>query len=213
MLCFLYGPGEPGRYAAKPMTRIKDSDRHFLLGGGGYDNLCAYRLVVQNDTVSLEPYGMQYAYKMMFGTNVLFSVFFGAFLYFATAADNPLWVCGFIIGLGAATCLGFDLVVYYRFRNALKRGVILRYQRESGRIELPDRELEFPVGDSVYIECLTAKLSATDFGDPNSELNFVSISGAETNRWNLLRSIATLRPFGSITSKLSEELPIEVRRV
>ena len=195
------------------MTRIEDSDGHFLIGGGGYDNLCAFRLVVRNDTVSLEPYGMQYAYKMMFFTNLLFCVFFGAFFYLATFAETPPWVFGLIIGISAMTCIGFDLVVYYRFRNALDRGVVFRYHRKSELIELPDRGLKFSVSDSVHIECLTAKLSATDFGDPNSELNFVLTAEAQTNRWNLLRSIGTKRPFGSITSRLAKELPIEVRRV
>ena len=201
------------RHPAKLMTKTTNSDVPFLIGGGGYDNLCAFRLIVQNDSVSLEPHKMQYAYKMMLFTNLLFCVFFCAFFYLATLADNPPWIYCVIFGIGAATCIGFDLIVYYRFRNAIERGVIFRYHRKSQRIELPDRQLEFSVGDSIHIECITAKLSATDFGDPNSELNFVLTSEDEMSRWNLLRSIATIRPFGSITSRLARELPIEVRRV
>jgi hypothetical protein len=195
------------------MTEIAGSDGPFLIGGGGYDNLCAYRLAIQDDAVSLEPYDMRYGYKMMVGTNLVFCVFFGVMLYFSTFVKNPPWVFGVIVGIWAATSVGFDLFVYYRFRNAIKRGVIFRYHRKSKLIELPNHGIEFKADDSVHIECLTAKLSATDFGDPNSELNFVSNSATGTNRWNLLRSIATIRPFGSITSQLARELPIEVRRV
>ena len=189
------------------------SDRPFLIGGGSYDNLCAFRLVVRDDTVSLEPYKMQYARKMMYFTNLLFSVFFGTVLYLATCAENPPWVYGLIVSIGAGTCFLFDLVVYCRFRNANKRGIIFRYHRRSQLIELPDRGLKFSVGDPVHIECLTARLSENDFDEPNSELNFVFTSETGKNRWNLLRSIATIRPFGSITSRLAKELPIEVRRV
>ena len=195
------------------MTELSGKDGPFLMGGGGYDNLTAFRLVVQNDTVSLEPYSMRYAYRMMLATNLLFLIFFALFFYFATLAENPIWIFVFIVALGTATCFLFDMVVYYRFRNALKRGVIFRYNRESETIELPDHGLEFSIGDSIHIECITAWQSADDFGDPNSELNFVSTGGTETKRWNLLRSIATIRPFGSVTSRLAKELPIEVRHV
>ncbi len=195
------------------MTKLLGGDEPFLIGGGGYDNLTAFRLVVGKDTVSLEPYSMRYAYKMMLTTNLLFSIFFAFFFYLATFAENPIWVFVAIVSLGVATCCLFDIVVYYRFRGALNRGVIFRYNRKSEIIELPNLELEFPIGDSVHIECITARQSADDFGDPNSELNFVSTAGTETKRWNLLRSIATIRPFGSITSRLIKELPIEVRRV
>lgn len=210
------GNSEHARYAqncAENLEELGQGQPTYLIGGGSYDNLSAYQLVIQDDIVSLEPFSMKHAKKMMFFTNLLFCVVFGTFLYFATLAENPLWVFVLIAGIGVLTCVGFDLAVYYRFRNAIDRGVIFRYHRKSGLFELPDRGLKFSEGDSIHIECLTARLSAVDFNDPNSELNFVSTAGGETNRWNLLRSIATIRPFGSITSKLAKELPIEVRRV
>ena len=195
------------------MANLADNDGPFLIGDGWYDNLSAFRLVVNDDLLSLEPYGMQHACRMMIATNLLFWVFFGVLLYFIAHANNQGWVLGAVFSLGIATCILFDIVVYYRFRNAYHRGPIFRYHKKSGLIELPDRGLEFSAGDSIHIECITARESADDTEDPNSELNFVLTNGVEVNRWNLMRSTATIRPFGEITSRLAKELPIEVRRV
>ena len=175
-------------------------DNEPFLIGGGYDNLTTHHLVTTKDYVSLEPYGI-HAYMMMLVFNVLFVAFFAFVYYLAVLSENAVWILSVIVCLGLVTCALYDAVVFYRFRGALDRGVVLKYIRGSEVIELPAYDLEFSITDSIHIECITARQSSGDFGDRNSELNFVSTVGPEPKRWNLLRSIDNIRPFASMVSR------------
>lgn len=193
------------------MNDTNQDETYHLIGGGGYDNLMTYHLVVDDQYISLEPLGI--AWSMMVVSNLFFLAFFTGFFYLATLKENPWWVYCFIVVVAVATCLVFDTYTYIRFRNSIRRGPILRYDRGTGEISLPDRGMKFSTCENINIECLTSWQEGGNAGDSCSELNFVVANSGGMERFNLLRSVATLKPFGKLTAQLRSELPIPVKRV
>ncbi|MEL7498328.1 MAG: hypothetical protein AAFN77_12015 [Planctomycetota bacterium] len=141
-------------------------------------------------------------------------VFFAGAFYLATQKENPAWVFYIIVFLAVFTCVLCDVIVFVRFRKSIRRGEILVCNRLTGKISLPDRGLHFTTEDEIHIECITARPEGSNYGDDlNSELNFVHSKEGRVKRWNLLRSIATIRPFGKLVNQLKQEVPIPIRRV
>ena len=194
------------------MSDIAAEEAVHLIGGGSYDNLMTYHLVVEKNRVSLAP--LPIAWSMMVACNCLFVTFFAIAFYLASLKDNPEWVFGFIIITAMLTCVAFDLVVYYRYSNSIRRGEILVCEQHTGKISLPDRGLKFTSEDDIHIECITARPKGSNDSEAwCSELNFVYSCNGKIERWNLLRSIATIRPFGKLVDQLRQETPIPVRRI
>jgi hypothetical protein len=183
-----------------------------LIGGGSYDNLITYCLVVKKNRVSLAP--LPLPWSTMFACNFLFVVFFAGALYLATLKESPAWVHLFFFALALFTCILFDVYLFVRYRDSILRGEILVFDQLSGKISLPDRGLVFGSEDDVHIECITARQKDSSCAeDVNSELNFVHSGEGRVERWNLLRSVGTIKPFGNLVDQLKRELPIPVRRV
>jgi len=193
------------------MNSANQTETYYLIGGGSYDNLTTYRLVTNDQFVKLVP--LEMPWSMMVATNLLFLAFFACFLYFAKLGDNPWGAYCFIVVLAIATCSLFDFVVFTRFRNSTRRGPILTFDKTTGVVCLPDRGMKFSIRENISIECLTSWQEGDGPEDSNSELNFVVSNDGNIDRFNLLRSIATLRPFGKLTKQLRQELPIPVRRI
>ena len=209
------GSSQHAKYAQNCAENLEDlghAKPTYLIGGGSYDNLMTYHLVVEKNRVSLAP--LPVAWSMMVACNCLFVAFFGGAFYLASLKDNHAWVFWFIIILAMLTCIAFDVVVYCRYSNSIRRGEILVCDQLTGKISLPDRGLKFTTEDDIHIECITARPKGSSDGDDcNSELNFVHSYDGKIERWNLLKSIATIRPFGKLVDQLKQETPIPVRRV
>ena len=150
--------------------------------------------------------------------SVIFVSFFSLMYWLAGRAEGELEAIEkvAIIGTGAVVCGIFTVACVYIFRQENQRGPWLIYDRRTGRVELPREGVSFAREEIVHLQYITTKdLSwGSDAGNERrSELNLVTVRSGQRERWPLLRSIITHKPFEHVVTPLLEHTDLPVVRV
>ena len=87
--------------------------------------------------------------------------------YLGDPKDAPhVWAAYVVpIGLGLLTCLLFDGMVFLQFANAHRGKPWLIYDKTTGRVELPRKQMSFERKEIVQLQYITTKSLA----DPSNQ--------------------------------------------
>jgi hypothetical protein len=187
-----------------------NTDEVFLIGGGAYHNFPLLQGRSTAHEFRLDP--IPASKLSLAGMNLFFAIFFGS-LYLVAHHQHPLSVSIFVFAIWLVTAVGYTALVSYWHWESMAAGPALVVCKRSGVIRLPRHGQQFMIGESVWIECITAKHKNDPTSDWGSELNFVSMRDGTFQRWNLLRSNATWEPFNGLEREIQRETGIPVHRL
>ena len=118
-------------------ARNEDDPEKFIIGLGSYTNLETAIPFENEIEFRIDPAPMPTTFMLV--TNAVFVVLTFAFYWVGTTYGNgdTLHFALSILGIGALTCFGFTMFVYYAFDNARRSGPWLVINKLSNKVTLP----------------------------------------------------------------------------
>lgn len=186
-------------------------EEELTLLGSYYDNLATWTVVADARCFRILPHpiGPRVLGGIVF-VNLLILGFFGSVIYLLARNDATPFAFLAVSVIGVGTCLGFSLIAITRFRREIARGPYLEYDRVEGRLHLPRLKRSFTREEVVRVQqVVRVPENYVDYHSV-SELQVVTESGHETQRWLVLTSLMSVRAFPSVIAGLQEhtDLPI-----
>ncbi len=192
------------------MSNHATTNSAFLIGGGSYHNIPTLRGNATKSEFRLAPIPL--SKTSLIAMNLLFAAFFVPILYISYPS-NPFSISILVLGTWFVTAVTYTGMVTYVHSKSMSQGPAFVFCKKSGNIRLPRHDQEFAISENIWIECITAKHENDPSGDACSELNFNCIRNGIAERWNLLRSTATINPFNGLDREIQRETGIPLRRV
>ena len=188
-------------------SKPKD-ERSFLIGGGSYHNLPTLRCVADEGEFRLDPTPLSFAHLAFM--NGLFASFFGAIYWLCYPLAG--WETFLVTGVWVFTAVMYTILVCFLHAKSARLGPALIFDKKTGKLRIPRHNESFGKDDDIWLECLTARFSEDSSSDPCSELNLVLMVDGNKQRWNVLRSIATINPFNGMEREIGRETGLRVIR-
>ena len=187
-------------------SKIQD-EHSFLIGGGSYHNLPTLRCIAGDDEFRLDPIPLSFAHLAVM--NALFAAFFIAILWLC---HPTAWETFLVTFVWVITAVVYTIVVWCVHAKSVRLGPALIYHKKTGKLQIPRHSESFSKDDDIWFECLTAHTAGGSSRDSCSELNLVLVVDGSKQRWNIMRSIATINPFNGMERDIGRETGVRVIR-